>query len=218
MSRPFRTHADRLVRGVQHGLWSVGTLGWPSSGRDDDAPWAGVNEELTICFIDLEGFTALTSREGDEAASAVLADHRRMVEPIVRDCDGHVVKHLGDGALLTFPDAADAINAALDVVNSGTGPLRVRAGLHTGEVLVFPDGDVLGRVVNVAARVAEITKAGDVVVTATTAAAARPGSGIVFSRPRRRRFKGIEESVHVHRAMAAADQVPDRSTRCGAPS
>ena len=156
---------------------------------------------LTICFLDLEGFTAFTSRQGDEAANAVLSEHRRAVERIVRARGGRVVQHVGDGTVLAFADASNAVDAALAIVRSEHGPLRVRAGLHTGTVLVLPDGDVLGQVVNVAARVAAATNGGDVVVTADTAHAAASEPGLEYVRPQRRRFKGIDGLVQTRHVV-----------------
>ena len=60
-----------------------------------------------------------------------------------------MVKRLGDGLLLTFPTAESAVLACLELVDADPTPLRLRAGAHTGEVVVLRD-DVLGHVVNVA--------------------------------------------------------------------
>src|SRR5215204_6388028 len=180
--------------------WQAPTLIRRLGRRCGGSP-APASEALTICFLDLEGFTPFTSREGDEAATAVLCAHRRAVERIVRARSGRVVQHVGDGTVLAFGDAADAVDAALTVVGSDHGPLRVRAGIHTGTVLVLPDGDVLGQVVNVAARVAAATAGGVVAVTADTADAAADNPRAQYLRPQRRRFKGIDGPVQTHRVV-----------------
>jgi adenylate cyclase len=200
---------DGLLTGVYQNMWTA-PLHWPSPtlisrlGRrcvtSAPAP-VPASEALTICFLDLEGFTAYTSREGDGAAEAVLSEHRRTVERIVRASSGRVVQHVGDGTVLAFGDAANAVDAALAIVGSEDGPLRVRAGLHTGTVLVLPDGDVLGQVVNVAARVAAATDGGEVVVTTDTADAAANDPRVVYVRPQRRRFKGIDGLVQTRRVV-----------------
>jgi adenylate cyclase len=196
---------DGLLTGGYPNMWPAPPH-WPAPtllsrlARRCATPPGPASEALTICFLDLEGFTAFTSREGDEAANAVLDEHRRAVERIVHARSGRVVQHVGDGTVLAFGDAADAVDAALAIVGAEHGPLRVRAGLHTGTVLVLPDGDVLGQVVNVAARVAAATDGGDVVVTADTADAANDPR-VEYVRPQRRRFKGIDGLVQTHRVV-----------------
>jgi adenylate cyclase len=159
----------------------------------------GVATELTVAFTDLEGFTAYTAKEGDEAASHLLAAHHREVGPIVRSRGGKVAKRLGDGLLLTFPEPAAAVLACLELVAAEPVPLRLRAGVHWGEVVVTRD-DVIGHVVNVAARVAESAKGGEVLVTKEVCDAVGEIRGVTFSRPRLRTYKGVGERVSVCRA------------------
>src|SRR5947208_1716158 len=106
------------------------------------------------------------AKEGDETATRLLIEHHRVVGPIVRSRGGKVVKRLGDGLLLTFPSPEAAVLAALELVPSAPEPLRMRAGMHCGEAVVTRD-DVIGHVVNVAARVAESAKGGEAMVTGT---------------------------------------------------
>jgi adenylate cyclase len=78
----------------------------------------------------------------------------------------------------------------------------MRAGMHCGEAVVTRD-DVIGHVVNVAARVAESAKGGQVAVTGTVRDAVGSLPGIVFSRSRRRTFKGVGEAIPVCRVEVA---------------
>jgi adenylate cyclase len=158
---------------------------------------------MTVGFTDLEGFTEFTAREGDEAASRLLVDHHRVVGPLVRSRGGRIVKRLGDGLLLTFPEPAAGVMAALELVDAEPAPLRLRAGLHSGSVVVLKD-DVIGHVVNVAARVAEAASGGEVLVTksiVTTAADDLPRATFGDATPTA--FKGIDERLAVCRAMWA---------------
>ena len=93
----------------------------------------------------------------DEAALALLADHHRSIGPIVRSRGGKVVKRIGDGLMLSFPSAESAVLASLELVEVEPGPLRLRAGVHTGEAVVTPD-DLIGHDVNVTARVAAVAR------------------------------------------------------------
>ncbi len=151
---------------------------------------------LSIVFTDLEGFTRFTSRHGDDAALALLADHHRVIGPVVRSRGGRVVKRLGDGLMLSFPSAESAVMAALELIEVPPEALRLRAGVHTGEVVATAD-DLIGHDVNVAARVASVAKGDQVLATATTRDAVGDLPSVVFGRARRRSFKGVEQAVSV---------------------
>ena len=77
--------------------------------------------------------------------------------------------------------------------------MRLRAGIHSGKVLVAGD-DVIGHVVNLAARVTESAESGELVVTDHVRAAVGDAPGIAFDGPYLRRFKGIDERVRVYTA------------------
>jgi adenylate cyclase len=108
------------------------------------------------------------------------------------------VKRLGDGLLLTFPAPEAAVLACLELVEAAA-PLRLRAGIHVGDVVVRRD-DVVGHVVNVAARVTESAKGGQVLVSSDVRDAVEDLGGVRFGRARRRRFHGVDDSVLVSAA------------------
>jgi adenylate cyclase len=176
------------------GLNAIQVLSQGSEKRTDGVPVA-----QSIVFTDLEGFTGYTATHGDEAATQLLTEHHRTVGPIVRGRGGRIVKRLGDGLMLAFPAPEAAVLAALELVPTAPEPLRLRAGVHCGEAIETM-GDVIGHVVNVAARVAQSAKGGEVLVTQDVRDAAGELSGVTFSRPRKRAFKGVGEPVAVCRA------------------
>lgn len=154
------------------------------------SPPSGRPEPMTVVFTDLEDFTAFTARQGDEAALTLLQDHHREAGPTVRRNGGRIVKHIGDGLLCTFPEARDGLRAAVELLDTAPEPLRLRAGVHVGEAIPSPT-DVIGHVVNVAARVAETARGGQAVATMATVEAAGPVPGVVVGKPRVRRLKGV---------------------------
>ncbi len=189
-----------LERSVERRPSTMATLGLnalqllvydPPSSSGDATPAA-----VSIVFTDLEGFTGFTARHGDEAALALLAEHHRVVGPLVRSRGGKVVKRLGDGLMLSFPSPEAAVLAALDLVEAPPEPLRLRAGVHTGEAVLTKD-DLIGHDVNIAARVAGEAGGGQVLATVAVRAAAVELAGASFGRARRRSLKGVGHPVSV---------------------
>src|SRR5262249_41570663 len=140
-----------------------------------------------VVFTDLEGFTTFTAEHGDAAASSLVKDHRRAVGPVVRSWGGRVVKQLGDGFLLSFPEPKPGVLAALELLAGGAGPLRLRAGLHRGDAVVSRT-DLVGHVVNVAARVTEMASGGQALATVDVCEAIAGLPGIEVGKVRTRRL------------------------------
>jgi adenylate cyclase len=149
------------------------------------------DEDVAILFLDLVGFSAWALQAGDEAAVTLLRDFGRITDGAVVERGGRVVKRLGDGAMAVFADAGAAVEAArhacrevatMDV--DGYEP-ALRAGLHVGRPRHL-GGDYLGVAVNVAARVAEAAKAGEVLISATARDRLPPDA---YRLRKRRRFK-----------------------------
>ena len=151
---------------------------------------------MTIVFTDLEGFTTFTGRNGDAAARELLDRHHRAVGPIIRSRGGRTVKKLGDGLLVTFSAPEAAVLAALEMCETDHGALRLRAGVHHGEAVLLGD-DLVGHDVNVAARVCDSAKGGQILATTAVRSAVGDLPAVRFARARRRSFKGVSEAVSV---------------------
>jgi adenylate cyclase len=164
----------------------------------------GRSSRLSVVFTDLEGFSTFTEQEGDEAATGLLTLHHHEVEPLIRARGGNIVKRLGDGLLLTFPHPEAAVMAGVELVRAQPDPLRLRAGIHTGDVMTTAD-DIIGHVVNVAARVTESASGGEVVATTAVRDAVSRLPGVVFGPVQSEQFHGLSESVSVCRVTCAAD-------------
>ena len=129
-----------------------------------------VPQPPAICFVDLTGYTRLTEERGDEAAAQVAGRLVALVNDISRNRGGRPIRWLGDGGMFYFREPGTAVVAGLDLVERGPAvdlpPAHV--GIHTGPV-ISQDGDVYGRTVNLAARIASYAHAGQVVVSQETA-------------------------------------------------
>lgn len=175
-----------------------------SRGEDEQS---GVERPvpMAIVFTDLEGFTTYTERQGDDAAHGLLQRHALAVGPVVRGRGGRIVKRLGDGLLLTFPGPEAAVLAALDLLEVAPPPLKMRAGVHWGEAYESRD-DIVGHDVNVAARVADVAKGGEVLATVGTRDSVQGLDGRVeFGRVGRRKLKGLDEPIQVCRVRRRAE-------------
>jgi class 3 adenylate cyclase len=156
-----------------------------------------------VAFVDLSGYTALTEERGDLAAVEVARHLAQVVDRVVRSHRGRPIKWLGDGVMIYFRDPADAVRATLATVEraatSGLPPAH--AGVAAGPV-VFRDGDVYGRTVNLAARISGHAGPGEVVVNAACADACSD-PGVRFEPLGEATLKGIAGPVPLHRAHPA---------------
>lgn len=157
--------------------------------------------EATIVFTDLVGFSSWALRAGDEAALELLRAVGDAVEDPFCARGGVVVKRLGDGIMAVFDSPADAVEAALEaqaalaqVEVAGHRP-RMRVGLHHGRPRRVR-GDYLGVDVNIAARVAEQAKGGEVLVSEPTLALVGE-PGLRLGRARRLRAEGTPRDLRV---------------------
>jgi len=162
-----------------------------SLARTEVGPGASSLTPVTVVFTDLEGFTTFTAAEGDDAAATLVGAHNRWVGPVVRSRGGHIVKRLGDGLMLSFPAPEAAVLAAVELVTDDPSPLRVRAGLHHGDAVVTHD-DVVGHVVNVAARLTEQADGGEALASVDVRRQVGALRGVTFGRSRRHRLKGMD--------------------------
>jgi class 3 adenylate cyclase len=169
-------------------------------------------KSMAVVFTDLEGFTAFTDTHGDAAALELIEEHRRLAGPVVRQWSGKILKTLGDGLLCTFPDAETGVRGALELLETAPAPLRLRAGVHVGEAVVSK-GDVMGQVVNVAARVTDTAGGGEVVVSAETAARIGDLPNLRFGKLKSRRLKGVSERV----GICTVTEVPVPAIEPGSP-
>jgi adenylate cyclase len=119
-----------------------------------------------IAFLDLTGYTALTEERGDEAGADLADRLATLVHEAARPHGGNPVKWLGDGVMFHFDDPSAAVLTGLELVERtpATVDVRARVGINAGNV-ISRDGDYFGRTVNVAARIADYARPGEVLVS-----------------------------------------------------
>jgi len=156
---------------------------------------------VTVMFTDIANSTGLTEDLGDDEWSRILSGHRDLVRNLFVAHGGDVVGTQGDGCLGRFPTPAEAVLCAVEVqkeiaqTREDTDfPIQVRIGIHAGEA-VEDDGDLVGRVVNVAARVTSETQLGEILVTEPVADYL--GGQLRFEDRGLKELKGLAQPRHV---------------------
>ncbi len=155
-----------------------------------------------IVFIDVVGFTAFTSANGDEAAVALVRKLEDLVANTCRRFQGEVVKHLGDGFLIAFGSASRAVRGALALRDVAREQRQkdptfqaVRIAVHAGRPSVVGD-DLIGHDVNLTSRLLAFCPPGEVLVTdEARELAAQRSRSLAFSRKRRVSPRGVPEKV-----------------------
>ena len=159
-----------LYRRHREHVWTEHAINHVEEALEGSGLRQRVPQPPAICFVDLAGYTQLTEERGDEVAAHVAGRLASLVSDISRSRGGRPVRWLGDGGMFHFREPWTAVIAGLDMVERAPAadlpPAHV--GIHTGPVIA-QDGDVYGRTVNVAARIASYARAGQVIVSEETA-------------------------------------------------
>ena len=129
---------------------------------------------VTLMFTDLKGSTELYEELGDSKAYALVQEHFRILAEAIRRHEGGIVKTIGDAVMASFPDNLSGVKAAVEIqreLGQAAGDLKriqVKIGLHRGPTIAVTSNralDFFGRTVNVAARVQNESRAGEVVLS-----------------------------------------------------
>ena len=194
--------ADRAILALYHGHQANAWMRNIFEGVEMALASAGLHSRLehppAICFLDLTGYTRLTDERGDEAAADLARRLSGLVQGTSGRYGGRPVKWLGDGVMFYFREPGPAVRAALEMVQGATNadlpPAHV--GLDAGPVL-FQGGDYFGRTVNLAARIADYARPGEVVVSHEVVEAS-DGGGVTFSEIGPVELKGVTGPVRLH--------------------
>jgi len=162
-----------------------------------------------ICFVDLTGYTQLTEERGDAVAAEVAGRLAALVTDIARRRGGRPVRWLGDGGMFHFREPRMAVLAGLDVVEDApsAGLPAAHVGIHTGPVIA-QDGDVYGRTVNLAARIASYAQAGQVVVSEDTVHRSGHDDTLRFHPLGPVELKGVATPLALYQAFSTPEPNP----------
>ena len=194
----------RIYRGQQEHAWSQSALADVEEALESAGLLDRLHRPPAVSFLDLTGYTRLTEERGDEAAAELAEALASLVRRRSQEHGGQPVKWLGDGVMFYFADPGESVLAALEMVDGvATEALPpARVGIDAGPV-IFQEGDYFGRTVNVAARIAEYARPGEVLVSqdVVDAAAETP---VTFTGIGAVELKGVSSALQLHSAHRSA--------------
>lgn len=192
---------------AEEGLTTISRLAAGIASAPVKPPAAtAVDGTVTIVFTDIESSTELAFSYGDERWFNVLRRHTEIVRTTVADHGGTEVKAQGDGFMLAFSSAHGAITCLIDVQRAVTElgaaepdmAVTLRAGAHTGEVIVGDDGDIFGHHVNLAARISDQAAGGEIVVSSLVREIVESRGDLRFGDSRQVSLKGLSGTYLIH--------------------
>ena len=164
-----------------------------------------------VVAVDVVGYSRLMGQDEAGTLAAVGALRRDIIEPAIAARAGRLVKAMGDGFLLEFPSAVEAVECAAEVQqrvselesqSKSAHPIVLRVGINVGDIMV-EDGDVFGDGVNVAARLEGLADPGGILLSRAAYDQVRDKVDYVFEDLGERSLKNIARAVHVFRLTKA---------------
>jgi TolB-like protein/Tfp pilus assembly protein PilF len=168
-----------------------------------------------ILAADVAGYSRLTERDEAGTLEALKSRRRNILAPLLTEHHGRIVKLMGDGVLVEFGSAVNAVRCAVDLqrqmdhANASTAEdrhIRLRIGINLGDVIV-EGGDLYGEGVNIAARLEAMAMPGGVYLSQTVVNHVRNKVEVQFEDLGERKVKNSDRPVHVYRVAAMAGEL-----------
>jgi len=167
-----------------------------------------------ILAADVAGYSRLMGNDEEGTLAALKAHRRELIDPLITQHQGRIVKTTGDGLLIEFGSIVDAVRCAI-IVQQGmeernvaveeSRRIRFRVGINVGDIIV--DGeDIFGDGVNVAARLEGLAEPGQICVSATVREHVGEKLPVGFVDLGAHSVKNISRPVHVYRINAGSER------------
>lgn len=199
--------SDRAVAAIYHGQqgrsWLTNIIHGVAMALQRAGLYTLEHDVPAMCFLDIAGYTNLTSEQGDQVAADLAERLRKVVQPPAMEQGGRAVKWLGDGVMFWFPNAVSGVMGAVQMIDGVEAEdlPRAHVGVHAGPVL-FQEGDYYGNTVNMAARIGEFARPGEVLVSQEVVDRAEIGASISFREVGAVELKGVLEPMVLHAASS----------------
>ena len=164
-----------------------------------------------IMFTDIVGYTSLMGSDEDRAFET-LRKNREIHSKLIEQFNGTLIKEMGDGMLISFNLASDAVRCAIKIQKECNGrdiPLKI--GIHEGE-MVFEGNDVLGDGVNLASRLQELSEEGCITISGTVYNDVKNKAGITTRFIGNSELKNVEAPVKVYEVLCEGEIEEDKSS------
>ncbi|CAN5792108.1 adenylate/guanylate cyclase domain-containing protein [soil metagenome] len=166
----------------------------------------------TILVADVDGYSRLMRADEERTLGDLRAHITEWVAPVVERFHGRIVKTVGDGVLVEFGSAVEAVRSAVELQrgmlerNADMAADRrqaFRIGLHLGDI-ILADGDVFGDAVNVASRLEALAQPGSIVLSASVYEQVRDKLALPFRAEGSRALKNIDRAIQIYSLDGAA--------------
>ena len=168
----------------------------------------GVQRRLAaILAIDVAGYSRLMGVDEEGTLRALTAHRRELIDPNIAEHNGRIVKTTGDGALVEFASAVDAVRCAVEIQRGMAARnadlpfdkrVDFRAGINVGDIIIQAD-DIFGDGVNIAARLEGIAEPGGICVSRTVYEQIGTRLDISFTDLGEQKLKNIAQAVRAFR-------------------
>src|SRR5580658_1205981 len=165
-----------------------------------------------ILAADIVGYSRLTSADEDRTLARIRALRSDLIDPTIAVHKGRVVKRTGDGSIVEFRSAVDAVKCAIEIQNAmverNAGVpedrrIEFRVGIHIGDVVEEADGDLMGDGVNIAARLESVAKPGAICLSEDAYRQVKSRLDLKVSDLGQVELKNIAEPIRVYSAEIA---------------
>ena len=173
-----------------------------------------------IMQTDIVGYTAMTQQSEAETLT-LLARHNELLRPRFEDFSGSVFKTTGDGFLVLFPNALDAVRCAIQIQKTlesaaltliGGRPLRIRIGIHAGDV-IYREGDIFGDGVNITSRIEPLAEPGGIAISQPVYAQVWNKTDLPIISLGPQKLKNVHVPIDVYRLSPPWDPAGHRQDR-----
>ena len=171
-----------------------------------------------ILAADVAGYSRLMGADEVGTLTALKSHRREIVDPAIAAHKGRIVKTTGDGMLVEFGSAVDAVTCAMAVQEKmavrtaeETGPhIQFRIGITVGDIIIDSD-DIFGDGVNIAARVENECEPGGVYLSSSAFEQVRGKTNFAFDDLGERSLKNIDRPVRIYAARPPLSSAPAKS-------
>lgn len=177
-----------------------------------------VERRLTaVLAADVVGYSRLMGADEVGTLTALKTIRRGIVDPKIAEYSGRIVKTTGDGMLVEFASAVDAVTCAISIQeemagDTGRSGVRFRIGINVGDIII-DDGDIFGDGVNIAARVENECEPGGVCLSASAFEQVRGKTELAFDDLGDRTLKNIERPVRLYAVRSTGAKPPASPAR-----